>query len=479
MMKYLLACIWILIGKCLFAQVGMADNSVLYSTNGITTVSDTNRRFVIHDIVISGNEKTKPKVILRELPFKLGESYPLGSIVQKFKKARTQLMNTGLFRDVVVSLKNQEGRNVDINVDVQEKWYLWPAIFFKPVDKSFGEWWNEKNRSMDRINYGLRISHNNITGRNDKLRLSVMNGYTRQVSVQYHGLWLDNALKWSASSGVSFGQNREVNYMTLRNKQVPVKGDGDFLHSYIGGFLQVNYRRAIKTIHTFGIGYTYENIADTVFKLNPSFSSGANVAQYPEAFYKLSYFDVDYIPYPTKGFWGDVSLRKKGFGIKSPVNLWEFSARASQSWPLNSKYFFNLRGLGMVKLPFSQPYTGKRFIGYDGRFLQGYEYYVVDGVAGGYAKATLSRPVFSASIHLPQRFKSLNRIPIKLYVKTFVNAGYVYNTNAGENSLTNSFLYSGGVGLDIVTYSDFVIKIEWAINRLGENGLYLHQRNDF
>jgi len=92
----------------------------------------------------------------------------------------------------------------------------------------------------------------------------------------------------------------------------------------------------------------------------------------------------------------------------------------------------------------------------------------------------LTRPVFTAHIHLPSnRFKSLSRIPIRLYAKTFANAGYVYNTMAGENQLTNKFLYSGGVGLDIVTYNDFVIKIEWSFNRLGQNGLYLHQRNDF
>ena len=460
--------------------MSMSDNAIVYSTNGVSTVSDTNRLFIIHDITISGNEKTKPAIILRELPFKLNETYPLGTIVQKFKRARKQLMNTGLFRDVVVSLKNLDDHDVYINVEVEEKWYIWPMVFFKPVDKSFGEWWKEKDRDMDRINYGLRISHNNITGRNDKLRLSVMNGYTRQLSVQYYGLWLDKALKWSTNAGVSYGQNREVNYMTLQNKQVPVKGDGDFLHSYIGGFLHFNYRPAIKTTHTFGIGYTYESIADTVYKLNPSFSTGAKFISYPELFYKLGYYDVDYIPYPTRGFFGEVFLKRKGFGVKSPVNLWEFSAKASQTWLLSKNYFFNLKGLGMIKLPFSQPYIGKQFIGYDGRYLQGYEYYVIDGVAGSYAKATLSRPIFSTHIHIPsQRFKSLSSIPVKMYAKAFANTGYVYNTTAGENQLTNRFLYSGGIGLDIVTYNDFVIKIEWSFNRLGENGVYLHQRSDF
>lgn len=484
--KYLLAILCpIVMGKRCLGQVSIGEplqfsnpNTIVYSTNGVETVSDTNHLFIIHDIVVSGNEKTKLPVIFRELPFKVDEEYPLGTIVQQFKKARKQLMNTGLFRDVVVSLKNFEGNNVNINVDVQEKWYLWPMVFLKPVDKSFGDWWHQKDRNMNRINYGLRLAHNNITGRNDKLRLSVMNGYTRQVSLQYYGLWLDDELKWSSSAGINYGQNREVNYMTMDNKQIPVKSNGSFLRSYVGGFMQVNYRPAIKTTHTFGISYIYENVADTVFKLNPSFSFDPNYAQYPEAFYKLSYFDVDYIPYPTRGFFGDITLKKKGFGIESPVNLWELSAKASQSWLLSNKFFFNLKGLGMIKLPFSQPYTGKQFIGYEGKYLQGYEYYVIDGVAGGYTKATLSRPIFSTSIRIPSRhFKSLSDIPIKVYAKTFADAGYVYNNVRGENSLTNRFLYSGGVGLDIVTYNDFIIKIEWSFNRLGENGVYLHQRD--
>jgi outer membrane protein assembly factor BamA len=459
----------------------MSDNAIVYSTNDASTITqDTNQLFIIQDITISGNNRTKPAIILRELPFQLNEEYPLGTIVQRFKKAKKQLMNTGLFRDVVVSLKNLEGHDVYVNVEVQEKWYVWPKAFIKPVDKSFGEWWSEKNRNMDRINYGISLSHNNITGRNDKLRVSIMNGYTRQVNLQYFGLWLDDELKWSTNAGVSYSQNREVNYMTLQNRQVPVKSNNDFLRSYTGGFLHLNYRPAIKTIHTFGISYNYENVADTVLKLNPAFSFDANVAQYPELFYKLAYFDVDFIPYPTKGFWGDASIKKKGFGINSSVNLWELTARASQTWPLSSKAFFNLKGVGMVKLPFSQPYTGKQFIGYEGKFLQGYEYYVIDGVAGGYAKANLSRLIFNTHLNTrSKRFKSLNNIPIKLYAKTFANAGYVYNTHRGENKLTNKLIYSGGVGLDLVTFNDFVIKIEWSFNRLGENGLYLHQRSDF
>lgn len=460
-----------------FGQLNM--NSMVYSTAKDEALEDTSSLMIIEDIIISGNNTTRPATILRELPFETGEEYPVGELVQYFKKARRQLMNTGLFREVTVSLKNVEGKRALVHIEVLEKWYLWPKAFVKPVDKSLGEWWNEQNRNMDRINYGVRLSHNNITGRNDKMKISVMTGYTQQISLHYFGLWLDTEMKWSANAGINYGRNKEVNYMTLQNKQVPLKSN-DYLRSYTGGFLHLNYRPAIKTVHTFGFGYNYENIADTIFKLNPSYSSDPRIVQYPEFFYKLGYFDVDLIAYPTKGFLGEVSLKRKGLGINSSVNLWELSARFSQTFPLRNSYFFNLKGLGMVKLPFSQPYTGRQFIGHEGRFLQGYEYFVIDGVAGGYTKATLSKLIFKTNISIPsQRFAFLNNVPVKLYAKTFANAGYIYNTVQGENKLTNTALYSGGLGLDLVTFNDFVIKIEWSFNRLGQNGLYFHQRNAF
>jgi hypothetical protein len=226
------------------------------------------------------------------------------------------------------------------------------------------------------------------------------------------------------------------------------------------------------------VAFNHEEFADTIFSLNPDFSSGDNVLRYPEFAYRMNYFDVDFIPYPTKGYIAEVSLRKKG--LNSPINLWQLTAKGSGTWPVGKNYFFNLKAVGMVKLPFKQPYITRQFIGYEDQYMQGYEYYVIDGVAGGYTKATITRPILNTHIRIrSNKLSRLNNIPFKLYAKTFVNSGYVYGRGEGRNELTNKFLYSGGVGIDIVTFTDFVIKIEWSFNRLGENGLYLHNRNYF
>jgi hypothetical protein len=113
-------------------------------------------------------------------------------------------------------------------------------------------------------------------------------------------------------------------------------------------------------------------------------------------------------------------------------------------------------------------------------FMQGYEYNVIDGVAGGYVKTSLVRQVFNVAIHIPsKRFDRLNNIPIGLYAKVYGNVGYVYNPDPGYNTLNNRTLYSGGVGLDIVLFNDFVIKLEYSANQFRENGLFLHKRDYF
>jgi outer membrane protein assembly factor BamA len=305
-----------------------------------------------------------------------------------------------------------------------------------------------------------------------------MNGYTKQVSLQYFGLYLDPKLKWSVNLGLALGKNREVNYMTLGNKPVPLKDEDRFLRSYFSWFAEVSYRPAIKTKHTFGIGYSYDDFADTIFKLNPLFSLRNRALRIPELSYRMSFFDVDFIPYPTKGYIADIQVRRKG--LNTPINLWQLSAKGSGLWPINRNYFIHLSAVGMLKLPFRQPYYTMGLIGHEDQFLQGYEYYVIDGVAGGYAKAGLTRKIVNTQFSIaPKRIKRLHNIPLRIYAKTFVNAGYIYNEQPGENELTNKMLYSAGLGLDIVTFTDFVIKLEWSFNRLGENGLYLHKRGYF
>ena len=123
----------------------------------------------------------------------------------------------------------------------------------------------------------------------------------------------------------------------------------------------------------------------------------------------------------------------------------------------------------------------QRLLGYNDAFMQGYEYYVIDGVAGGFLKTTFTRELFGMNVKKPfaKKAQADCSIPFRFFGKIYGNAGYVYNPQPGENSLSNQMLYSGGIGLDILTAYDFTIKLEWTFNQLGQNGLFLHRKSTF
>lgn len=430
--------------------------------------------FTVRHIVIEGNKKTKPDIILREIPFQPGDTYLLQDLVKKFEVARLRLINTALFHEAIVALKRFEGYDIDVLVQVKERWYIFPVPYFKPVDRNLNQWLVEEKGSFKRVNYGGKLVYNNTTGRNDKLRLWIINGYTKQLSFTYDRLYIDKKKKWGMLVSFATAKNKELNYILENDKQVFLDHD-DYIQNYTTATAELTYRKAIKTRHRFGFSYTKEKIADTVAKLNPDyFKSGRTRIEFPRLYYMMTYYDLDYIPYPTKGYAAEVIVQKEGFN--STVNVWQLTTKASAHWPVGKKTFFSLNTYGTVKLPFSQPFYSQRLLGYADVFIQGYEYYVIDGVAGGYVKAAFTRKLFTFNIQLPGVRKiAPQKIPIHIYGRTFGNTGYTHNPNAGNNYLSNKMLVSGGLGIDISTIYDFTLKLDWSFNQLGQNGIFIHK----
>jgi hypothetical protein len=67
-------------------------------------------------------------------------------------------MNTALFDEVSVGILTTEGNYVDIIIDLNERWYIYPLPILKPVGRNINEWLFEQKASLDRINYGIKLS---------------------------------------------------------------------------------------------------------------------------------------------------------------------------------------------------------------------------------------------------------------------------------------------------------------------------------
>lgn len=433
---------------------------------------------LVADIAISGNKKTKPYIIEREIPFKQGDYILKKDLEAKIELAKQQITNTSLFVYVDVYVVSQAGELVFIKVDVKERWYLFPLPYFKLVDRNFNQWWVKENHSFKRVNYGLKFMQNNVSGRNDMLNVFLITGYNHQVDLRYIQPFADRALKSGYDVRLSYSEQHEMNYGSLFSKQQFFKDNDKYSSKSIRAELGYLYRPAVRTRHAFKVSYVYEEISDSAAKLNPNyFSYGARKLSFPEVSYTLQYFGVDNIAYPLNGVAADFYLLQRGFTKQMQMTQFEFHSSYSHPFIGNSNIQFQAAGL--VRVPFNQPFYNQALFGYGDIFLRGLEYYVVDGVAGGVVRATERKQVYSIVLKPKLKKKDLAPIPFRFYLKVFGDAGYGYNTNPGTSLLNNKLLYTWGAGLDVVSLYDAVFKFEYSINQLGGRGLFFHVQADF
>lgn len=436
--------------------------------------------FLISSITVSGNRKTRPSIILREVPFTAGMSFSLSALIDLFKQGEQQLMNTALFHTARIYASKFEGNCLEITIAVTERWYLFPFPYFDLVDRNINQWLIDQKASLQRVDYGMKLLYNNATGHNDKLRLWLINGYTRQLSISYEKPYFDRKMQWGFRLAARTGKGREINYITVGDKQLFLRTP-DFVRSFasVGG--ELTYRRKLFARHNFGIFYFREKVEDTVLRANPDyFRVPGKINQFPELYYQYTYAKMDYIPYPREGFATRVRFSKLGFTPK--FNMWQLHWQTMKVWPLGLKNIVTLESYAGIKLPFSQPYVNRRFLGYEEIFLRGFEYNVVDGVAGGYLRTNFARELFRVNIPLPgfiRKRASVTAVPFRVFGKVYSNAGYVYSPEPGFNFLQNKFLHAAGFGIDILSLYDLTIRIEYSFNNFGQNGLFLHRTSSF
>lgn len=459
---------------CVLAQEAVAQSSV--SSAFLSSIPTNNDGiFIIGNIYIEGNKRTKPYIIERELPFTRGDSLLLPALVQGFETSRRQLMNTRLFNEVVVSLKSFRGYYVDIAISVKERWYIFPLPYLKPVDRNLTEWATQ-GLGFDRLNYGFKFTYYNFTGRNDRLKLWLITGYTKQIQFQYEQPYADKSLKHGYKVGVSYAFDKEINYQTLGNQQ-------HFIDTLSGikrwnAHVEYTYRPKLRTVHGIRVAFLHQQVDSQILTLNPKyFNTLQNKVAFPEVSYTLNYTNVDYIPYPLTGWSGEVSLLKRG--INSDVNMWQLGGKISRNWKLSDKTSFGWQGFGMIRVPFNQPFINQRMLGYSDLYLRGLERYVIDGVAATLSRQTLRYELFNFFVPTFLKSKSHDQVPFRIYPKIFFDYGYVHNKSFTNNSLVNRPLYSAGFGIDLVSFYDFVLRLDYSFNQLGQNGLFLHVKNEF
>lgn len=481
-LPFVFAILMMLVAQPIFAQV---QDSVNFNQQlNAVLKQDSGKMLKIDSIIVAGNKKTKKYIIVREMLLKAGSEVRADSLINKIEFSRQLVYNTNLFSDVDIRPRFSVEGNIELDVTVKERWYIYPTPQFQIVDRNFNEWINRYNASLERVVYGIKFAHYNLSGRRDQLRIYLLNGFARNFSMYYTAPYSNRNLTEGFGFGTGFTQSRDVTYGTSRNNQ-PLRystPDKDFVRS--GYFLSGSYiaRRGYYKRHLYSIGFAYSRVQDSVItKYNPGFYDNGNKSfiAYPEIGYSFQYLNVNNVNYPLTGKVYSASLSKRGLGIKDGINMFTLNAGYNHYWSLGKNWYHSIVSYGRLKLPFKQPYVNMFAMGYDDYYLRGLENYVIDAVASGMLKYTLRKRLFGFNIPVPIKNNVINKIPFQFFAKTYGDAGYGYSKFGAETLLNNKLLYTGGFGLDILSIYDINASFEYSFNQLGQKGLFLHIKGGF
>jgi outer membrane protein assembly factor BamA len=479
--KKILYCVLLL----LFFVKAQSQNNLLL-VNTIKPPQDSAAKLRVKNIIIKGNKKTKEYIILREVPFKKGGFIVIAQLNAVLEQARQQVYNTALFSEVKFEVVILSAFDMMVVVDVKERWYVFPIPQFKWVDRNFNEWIKTYNASLKRVNYGVKFDHDNFTGRRDKLRIYLLTGFSRDFSFSYSAPYSNSSLTEGFVVGAGYSQKKEIAYKSdFDNKLLFYKSDS-LRSSFVGSNFYVNaaytLRRGFFNKHFFYAGFTRSVVSDSVPlpKNNPNyFNTNKTVANIFDISYSYQYLKVNNVLYATRGKAAFFSVSKRGLGFTGGINALLLEAGLNKYYDLGKKWYSSIQLNGKVRLPLRQAYINQRGLGYGDNYLRGLEYQVVDGVATALIKSTLKKKIATFRINLPFKIKSVPYLPFTIFAKTYADVGYAYNKKEFLSNLNNKLLYTGGFGIDILTFYDINLRFEYSFNQLNQKGLFLHTQSGY
>ncbi len=436
-----------------------------------------NHPVLVRAINFFGNKKTKQFIIEREIAFETGIFYDSKHLQKLIRQTREQLMNTALFVTVDMAVDTLLENEIDVSINVHERWYLFPLPHFKIVDRNINVWINDYKASLDRTELGAKIIHNNLSGRNDKMNLFFVGGYSQQITANYYQPYFDKKLTQGFGFAFSMSRTREVNVNTDSNRQqffsLP-----EFARNYLKGEISYSYRKGSKMRSYFKASYNRETMDSAVIQQNPKmFGDGRTRAEFVDLYATYQYFNVDYIPYPLRGWMVDLYGLQR---ISKSVPMTQVGGKMQGTWKFARKSYLNFQtSFAFTLSAKEQPYYNSRMLGYKSLYMQGLEYYVADGNWAGMIRSTFRREILSFTLKNLIRSKSHKELPFQVFIKTYGNLGYAHNVNPGNNYMNNQLLKTAGLGIDVKTVYDIVMKLEYSFNQFGEHGFFIHTATDF
>ncbi len=466
-----LFCALLFLCTCSFGAVAQEGSSL---------VLDTTRAVIVTEILFDGNKLTKERILLREMSFKAGDKLYWSNLRAALEQSSNNLMNLELFNFVEAEPIPVGEGEVLVLFTLQERWYIYPVPIFEIAETNFNTWW--ENRELRWLNYGISVKHKNFRGLNQNLAFMARFGYTRRFSASYSIPNLNKKQTLGLELAAGYFENNELVWNTFGNERLFYNNPEDKARRWFEYRAGLTYRENIFTRHTLNLSFHDVTVNDTVPVLNPEYlPSPGSRAQFLRVSYNLSFDNRDYRRYPLRGILLYAHFQQDGLGLinRDGFNLFTTQASYRHHHKLSDRWYVAHALTGKVNWS-RPPYYLVNALGY-GHFVRGYEMFVIDGTRFGLLQSNLKYEVLKPkTISLPMMPSQFSETFIAVYANLFFDAGYVHGPLfADVNSLVNEYLYSMGLGLDVVSYYDKVMRVEGSINGLGRAAVFVHFTQSF
>jgi outer membrane protein assembly factor BamA len=414
---------------------GVAVLIALFSACSISLAHDSTRTYVLNKIFIEGNKTTRPFVILRELPFKPGDTVN----TREIEFGRERIYSTGLFTRVQVEPEPVSKNSIDLLIYVEERWYLWPypVIGFQ-------------DRDLSRFYWGAGVVHLNFRGRDETLGGMFALGYDPFGAVMFRSPSIGPRENYIVSMEASYSRGRNFGVD-------PGAASGEFNDNFGELHADIGRRFGIYSTLTFGTSYNYvsRNLDTTGLTLSPT---GTDVF----AALKLSYtYDSRNLrSYATEGSYLYLALEKFGLG-ESVVDFGRLSFDARDYVSFLDNFTFAARVHGnFAEGPKIPPYNHV-FIGY------------VERVRGMFNTVSEGQSIFGANMELripiiKQMYIEIPDFPLKEFISNRIALYWNFFADAAETTgkrlqlNADNALYGYGGGLSLLLPYDIILQFDYA-----------------
>lgn len=436
--------------------------------------------FIPQQVYFKGLKRTKKSIVQRELAFSSGRALLVEDTTLFFKKSTQNIFNTRLFNlcryQLDSSWTDSCGRKLgNLVFEVNERWYTFPIPIFELADRNFNEWIYDRGGDLRRVNYGLRFTQHNMRGRNEDLVVTLQGGFTNRVDFSYFFPYLNKNQTSGLKIYSSFSNNRDVAVRSVGNKLVFKRDEESFGRERFSGGFQFSKRNGIYTYHNFDLAYFFNRISAFIYEQNPGYFLGPDFQRYGELKYAFVSDKRNFRYFATKGRYLALTGYRMGLLPTDNFSLWGIRGSFSVYQALPARFFYAGKIDGEWSTEKQQPYLGTRVLGFENRFVRGYERYVLEGSRHFHMRNSLRWRAYSRTFGLKKLpLRQFQIMPIDIYLTALADAGFVHNAFVFEENkrLINKPLAGFGFGLNVVTFYDVVFRAEYSRNIHGDTGIY-------